>query len=325
MTTITNSNPHWKDFYSEYERYISMVEIRPNRKLAVLNIVNQNKNNPFVFFIHGACARMSQFESLIKALSPKFNIIAFDRIGCGYSSKPTEYSSYNDISIFLDLCALFENYIPQSSIHHKHEILIISHSFGCSQTIKLLSKFSNSSVYNYDVKSVILIGAASLILGKNLPLFTTSLFSLPHWILEYLSSALAKGFRTKGIHPNAKKVNELEKTFAGVNPPYMYTAFYLQIIPCSDMEFKTFCKSGINTMIIHGIDDGIVSIKNAKTLFNKLNKYHDENKNYLVQFSSIKEASHQVMQEKPQIVYDIIDNFWSKCCNPTATSNANQF
>ena len=104
---VNEDNPHWRDFYCHYQQFIDIIEIRHNRKLAVLNIACQDKDAPYAFFVHGACARMAQFEGLIQNLSNKFNIIAFDRIGCGYSHKPKEYISYNDTNIFIDLCLLF--------------------------------------------------------------------------------------------------------------------------------------------------------------------------------------------------------------------------
>ena len=42
------------------------------------------------------------------------------------STKPTEYEAYHDVQIFADLCAIFEQYIPQSSTlqNTEHEIMI---------------------------------------------------------------------------------------------------------------------------------------------------------------------------------------------------------
>ena len=262
---VNKGAPHWRDFYSHYQQYIELIEIRKARKLAVLNM--HCKGKPYVFFIHGACARMSQFEELIQNLSTNFSIIAFDRIGCGYSQKPQQYPSYNDINIFMDLCLLFQKYLPQSSLlqNTKHEILIIAHSFGCLQTIRLLSKFGNSSNYNYLVRSVVLIApAASLILGKqSMPWIIKRIFSLPHCILQYLSPYLAASFRKSAIHSSSKHIEELELTFAGYNKPFMYSSFYLQMKPCNDQQFKLFTNYNINTLIIHGKYDKIVKLKDC--------------------------------------------------------------
>eukprot|EP00483_Globobulimina_turgida_P008051 UN08067 len=104
---VDDTSPHWMDFYVAYKQYIGMAEIRAGRKLAVLHIAHKNMKAPYAFFIHGACARMSQFEQLIKNLALTCNIIAFDRIGCGISDKPKRYHAYDDTNIFADLCALF--------------------------------------------------------------------------------------------------------------------------------------------------------------------------------------------------------------------------
>merc|ERR1719249_86197 len=121
------------DFYCRYDSHIEVVEIRPHREIAILQIpsADQSTTAPTAFFIHGSCARMGQFESLIEALSPSFHIIAFDRIGCGMSSKPTEFEAYHDVQIFADLCAIFEQFIPQSSAlqNTENKIMIIGHSF----------------------------------------------------------------------------------------------------------------------------------------------------------------------------------------------------
>ena len=313
---VNEEQPHWKDFYCNNEEYIEIVEIRKNRKLAVLNIrCRDNDNAPYIFFIHGACARMSQFEGLIKNLSPKFNIIAFDRIGCGLSHKPKEYDTYNDSNIFIDLCLLFEKYLPQSSslINKKHEILIISHSFGCQQTIKLLSKFGNSSNYNYLIRSVVLIGPPSLILGKSMPWMLKKLFSLPHWILDYLSPSLSASFRKNAIHSSSTHIHDLELTFAGHNKPFMFSSFYLQIEPCNDTQLQSFANFNVNTLIINGQHDKITTIKHAQQLVEKLEICRSQqNKENLIELKIIQDTSHQCMQEKPDKVTDFIMQFWDK-------------
>eukprot|EP01084_Bolivina_argentea_P164771 286406_1 len=157
---IDPSQLHWKDFYVEYEAHISIVEVRKDRKLAMLNLPHKDKDAPFAFFIHGACARMGQFKALIKYLSQSFNIVAFDRIGCGYSDRPNQDNAYNGQPIFLDLCALFQTYAPV-----KKQILIISHSFGCSQSIRLYSKYGDASTYEYNIRSIVLMAPHPFILG----------------------------------------------------------------------------------------------------------------------------------------------------------------
>eukprot|EP01084_Bolivina_argentea_P209466 356795_1 len=312
---VDEKSPHWMDFYVNYQQFINKTEIRPNRTLAVLNIPHKNINAPYAFFIHGSCARMGQFESLIKDLSLKFNVIAFDRIGCGISDKPKPYKSYHDINIFTDLCTIFQTYIPQSSPlqNKKHEILIISHSFGCLQAIKLLSKFGNGSNYNYLVKAVILIGPPSLVLGQPLPFIATTIFSLPHVVLDYISPYLSASFRNSAIHSNSKAVNDLELTFSGWNPSFMFASFYKQIIPCTDKEFETYCGYKINTMVVHGKYDKLCSMKTMKGIMDKLNKYKRNNQDCLQELTIVENASHQSMQEQPKIVLDAIGQFWSKC------------
>ena len=64
---IDEANPHWMDFYSRYEANIDMVAVhstRPDRKLAILEIPNENLDAPYAFFIHGSCARMGLFHSI---------------------------------------------------------------------------------------------------------------------------------------------------------------------------------------------------------------------------------------------------------------------
>eukprot|EP01084_Bolivina_argentea_P126764 224372_1 len=296
---------HWKDFYTQYKAYITIDEIRKNRKLAVLSIQHKNKNAPFVFLIHGACARMGQFKSLIEHLSNNFNIIAFDRIGCGYSNKPKEATQYKGAEIFFDLCALFEKYIPQQK-----NILIIAHSFGCSQATRLYAKYGNYSVYKYNIQSIILLAAHPFILGENIPITIKGVMSLPNFALNYMGASMSATFREKAIYSKSKKVLDEELTYANINPPFMYSSFYLGIIPCSDNEFKIFCKNGVNVMVIHGKYDQMVTLENSQNVVKKFKDLLD--KKYLLQFEIIDNCSHQIMQEQPDIVHKFVDGFWTK-------------
>lgn len=261
-----------------------------------------------------------QFESLIELLSPSFHIIAFDRIGCGMSSKPTEFEAYHDVQIFADLCAIFERYIPQSSTLQdtKHEIMIIGHSFGCCQTVKLMAKYGQSPDHNFLVRAAILIGPPALILGHPMPWMPWAIFSLPHFILERMSSGLSASFRKSAIAPDSKKVHDLEETFAGWNKPSMYTSFYLQIDPVTEEQLKAFCQCGINTMVLHGAGDGLVSLDSINTLVDKMKEHREEEQmQNLVNMEVISKASHQCMQEDPLYVSKAIEQIWFRSTENT--------
>ena len=139
-----------------------MIEVRPNRKLCILNIPSLAKKKNYAFFTLGINARMSQFESQIEQFkSMDYNIIAFDRIGCGYSDKPLTPESYRESEIFADLCKIWSDYIPQTSklTNDISNIIIIGHSYGTLQTMRLLNKYHlNSSTYGYNISGVILLG-----------------------------------------------------------------------------------------------------------------------------------------------------------------------
>ena len=313
---VDDHNPHWLDFYSRNDKHIKMIQIRPNRKIAVLHIPHKDSNAPYAFFIHGSCARMGQFEALIADLRPKFHIIAFDRIGCGISAKPTAYETYSSVNIFGDLCAIFKKYIPQSSSlqHSHHSITLIGHSFGCLQAIKLLAKYGNAPHYNYLIKSVILIGAPSLCLGEKLPFVARALFSLPYWFLEKLSPSLSEGFRKNAIHSDSHHVHAVEESFSGHNKAFMFSAFYSQIIPCKEEVLETFCSHGMNVLIIHGEHDKIVPVKHGQDLFDKMRECQGKKKkNNLIEIEIVSGVSHQCMQEDPERVLKLMTYFWDKC------------
>ena len=316
MHKIDKNKPHWMDFYARNEQNIKMVEIKPKRHIAVLELPRKDiKNASYAFFIHGSCARMGQFDSLIEQLAPNFHIVAFDRIGCGVSDKPVAYDTYSAANIFYDLCALFTSYIPQSSTlqNKRHAITIIGHSFGCLQAMKLVAKYGKHPNHNYLLDSVILIGAPSLCIGDNLPLVARGLFSLPYWLLDRLSPSLSDGFRKNGIHADSKSVHALEETFAGHNKPFMFAVFYSQIVPCSEEEFEAFCAAGVNVLVVHGESDKIVPVKQGEDLLKKMKASKARKLDNLVEFEVMSGVSHQCMQEDPKTLLQILEAFWTKC------------
>ena len=113
-STSTNK---WEEWYKSNDNFISKEDVRKDRKLCVFKSIDEKNRSKYAFFIHGACARMGQLEHQIAYFRDELecNVIAFDRIGCGKSSKPNDWNAYSDSEIFQDLCALFEKYIPKST------------------------------------------------------------------------------------------------------------------------------------------------------------------------------------------------------------------
>ena len=93
-----------KFYYSKKNcKKISKIFVRPNRKICIY-YKDFGFDKPLLFFIHGSCARMGQFEEQIKFFESKklFTILAYDQFGCGKSDKPKNWNAYSAKNLLQD-------------------------------------------------------------------------------------------------------------------------------------------------------------------------------------------------------------------------------
>ena len=83
---------------------VEMEEVRAGRVLAVYR--KPRRHAPLAVFIHGSCARMTQWRAQSEHLTATHGVLAFDLLGCGRSEKPRGWNCYSIDEHLADVLAL---------------------------------------------------------------------------------------------------------------------------------------------------------------------------------------------------------------------------
>eukprot|EP00884_Botryococcus_braunii_P009759 jgi/Botrbrau1/18785/Bobra.0386s0101.1 len=272
-------------------------EIRPGRQLWV-EVLKGSKDGRFfpssavVVFVHGACANLEQFRGQKDVLvEAGLTTILYDHLGCGKSAKPrSPPTAYHPDEMTADLHQLLQRYTKG----FKH-IYIIGHSFGTGMVTRVVAEAGDR------VRGVVLLGAVS---PQPVPQAPLRIFSLPECVLGWLQPLLTQGFLERAFHAHTFKEQpdlvETERKSANSNPPYMFKAFHTQARhmwhPAE--RFQGWLKKVTpKTLVIAGEDDRLTPVQMASDVVASL-----PNAELVV----IPHAGHQVMQEKPEEVNQLI-------------------
>ena len=219
---------------------VDLVEIRPGRSIAVHircrglsgspNQPPPENPPPRLFFVHGSCASMLQYRALIDHLSGAgHEVIAYDFLGCGRSSKPLSWSAYDFAELRSDLIAVIDRYsggAGDDSTRTKN--VLVCHSAGCSLGIGVAARGAGAAY----VDGMVLMG------GPAGPYRAHPVFYLPVPILDRLQPTLSAGFESLALHPRTfegsteerKEALALAKDTNGSNPMSMCKAYYRQMV-----------------------------------------------------------------------------------------------
>ena len=286
-----------------------LIEIRHDRRIYV-DIDEGDKDDDssesslVVLLIHGSCAHSGQWDAQVNWLrkqaqqkpSPR-RIVRYDYFGCGKSMKPSDNAStiYSASEHYADLLAIYERYCTSNC-----KVWVFGHSFGCSMALRLAAE------KNEEICKLVLMSPPSLDFGNTLPW----IFSLPVWVLKWIQPLLTDGFITRAFHPNtAEKQPELidsERSVSNANPPYMFKAFYQSMVNYYNTEANEEARSTWfetvknRVFIIRGENDQIAPIDGSKQLVQQLESS---------QLSEVGSASHQVMQEQPDMVNELLATY----------------
>ena len=114
------------------KRDYKMIEIRDGRaKMRVLELNGPKdvKSKITFLFVHGSCASMEQYLSLMDILASEgHRCVAYDVIGCGGSEKPDgwyQWKAYNTEELLLDLDSFVKIYANPDSAN-----ILVGHSYG---------------------------------------------------------------------------------------------------------------------------------------------------------------------------------------------------
>lgn len=265
---------------------VDHVEVRPGRTLAVHH--RPGSNGVRLFFVHGSCASMLQFQAMIAHFaSLGHELIAYDWFGCGRSPKPRDWYAYCTAELSKDLAAVVDKYGGPSAAVQKKNVLVC-HSAGCSLGLEFASQSSTP------VDGLCLLAA----LGGLSKFPVHPVFYLPALVLTWIQPTLSAGFEglalsektREGASEDRRAVLALAKDVNGSNPMYMCKAYYRQVsLPSDDVVRAAGARVPI--VLLCGAEDKLVPSSLSEALLPLLPA---ETTMHLVP-----ETSHQLMQEDP--------------------------
>ena len=274
---------------------IELVEIRPGRSLAIHRRGGDAIHR--LFFVHGSCASMLQYHALIEHFADGgHEVIAFDFFGCGRSPKPDTWNAYGFAELRLDLAAVVERYGGSEGCSRQN--VLVCHSAGCALGLGLVGSGSVPS----RIHGMCLLGGFATI--PPMP----PIFYLPRIVLDWLQPKLSAGFEGLALHEKTRAaatdrrraVLTLVRESNGSNAMYMCKAYYRQLTAPTTDEIRL---AGVRTpiMLIAGSDDKIISLPQVEALKALLPSG--------TQLRIVPESSHQMMQEEPIAVGELVEEF----------------
>lgn len=270
-----------------------MIEIRPGRRIRVRDIVYSESTRASMFFVHGSCATLDQFDELLQSMETFlkdncFSVHLFDAVGCGSSDKPCEHSYYSECELQADLVSVFERSKSDTNF-------IVAHSYGTSQALKLCSQMREET--KRTVKGIILISGAMGLPGGGHPIMI-----LPCFLLNWIQPSLSSAFVRAAFHESAPPFL-LERALrrSNSNPMYMCKNFYRQT---EWFRIEDAATIAVKALVIHGKDDKVLSADHSRIMADVLP--HAE-------LRLIERSSHQVVEEKPDETAAAIQTFVLTC------------
>mmetsp|Transcript_12231 Transcript_12231/g.15874 ORF Transcript_12231/g.15874 Transcript_12231/m.15874 type:complete len:295 (+) Transcript_12231:19-903(+) len=256
------------------------ITIRPGRDVFLYQHKHASEDVPTIFLVHGACASMTQFASIIEVLKEKYSIVTYDLYGCGNSPKPESWSAYATEEHKSDLFAVYKHFASKVNF-------AIGHSFGSSLVMSLASVGSVKHLHG-----MVLIGSTAS-MGE-----APIIFKLPVWVLNCLQSTLSRDFVRRAYTSSAsQKLKDGCLALCNQNPMFMCKAFYQQAKWIKEDKIRFIPDPAL---IIHGKDDQILPLSGAEKLSKTLP---------MSKIEVIENASHLVIEEHPEKVVSLVENF----------------
>eukprot|EP01060_Flectonema_neradi_P038354 TRINITY_DN8008_c0_g1_i1.p1 TRINITY_DN8008_c0_g1~~TRINITY_DN8008_c0_g1_i1.p1 ORF type:complete len:328 (+),score=39.62 TRINITY_DN8008_c0_g1_i1:41-1024(+) len=275
-------------FYKRHADHIKKLKFH-NQTIVVLDKPG-DANKEVILFIHGSCARMGQWEHQIAAFADHgHRVVAYDAIGCGQSDKPDNKDMYQP-SKFVDTADFIIQNVIASCPKRKAKVVIAGHSFGTYVALRVAER--NLSLVSHKV----LIGGTAM--WQDIPGMKSKLaiFGLPNVMLWYLRPILGMSFQKLALSKKAcHRLRRQEAEASSRNPVYMFAHFWRSI---HQLEQPVF--TDIPSLCLTGVDDQITPPGKCSSLCQMLPN---------ATFGIVEGASHQVMQEEPAQVNEMILSF----------------
>jgi len=281
------------------------VELRPGRRVHLLHhFAPGGSPAARVLLCHGSMASMSQYRAIIERLMCRkdLDILAYDWLGCGASSKPRDWEAYSTPNLLSDLEAAYRLLLGQDSPSCTAPAVLVGHSFGTSLVMQLAADLAAASPAKAagalpPPTALCLMspsdGASAA--GK------TGLFYLPETCLRLLQPVLTASFTRMAFHPETSDDVKAEgNTISAANEMHVCKAFYRQMSWCQP---QVTAMAG-PALILHGEEDGVVEVDEGRRVADGFEGQ--------VAFRTLARASHQLMMEQPAetgaLLEALIDN-----------------
>jgi abhydrolase domain-containing protein 8 len=281
---------------------IEMVEIRPGRRIAVHQRGSPNQDT--VLLVHGSMATMLQWTAQIEALASKgHRVVAYDWLGMGRAEKPDGWEVYSPAEHFADLLAVVAKFCAGPGKLH-----VFGHSAGCSLALRLAAAAKGTSGDLPPVGEPPPKAPTSLVLVSPPLTFGVPawLFRLPSFVLEWMRPGLDQNFIAAAMHPKTREAATPEHqrltAFAAENcrnnPFHVVKPYYRQFaVPSPEVVSAALSGREQSVLFVCGADD-LITPSAAHAIPMRAAHLGSTSREVLL----VPEASHQVMEEKPEAV-----------------------
>lgn len=247
--------------------------------------------------VHGTCSTEEQYHAVLHALDRqvgeshvkiRIDCLLYDFMGCNRSPILTDWDAYDNSESVSDLEALVAKYTSDSA-----PVVIVGHSYGPTIILKMLQKrpipnlvgciFIGTSVRNKDLAPA----------DGGHPLMY-----LPVFLLNCLQKAMTNAFVEMAIHPDHAVLKEVVRKSSDGNDMGMAKGYHRHMKFATEEDLDVV--RSLPALVVHGVDDGVISVKCGQHLANQLPKS---------KLVVVEKASHLVTIEQPDEVAQAVLRF----------------
>lgn len=298
--------------------------VRPGRKLFVRQVCLRQRADDDsdstsgaaaaaalrIVFVHGTCATERQFQLLLDAMDRQIcarnagtekdlstltsiHCLLYDLVGCGQSPPfidipGNQWDAYATEESMADMLALLEKYCVGDD--KKLPTILLGHSYGPNLFLRLLEKHTRLPTL-IDLQGIILMSTAVRCPHLTQPDGGHVIMRLPIVVLNCLKSFLTEAFIRMAVHPSHGELQQAVRQDSNSNSMQVAKAYHRHMIWAPTSVLQTTFMKQAPVLIVHGVDDGIISVQCAHYLANQLPQS---------QFVSVDHASHLIMMEEPE-------------------------
>ena len=291
-----NASKMVDSYANRFSADLTSVDIRPGRCITILHRSPEPINGSprgLIIFVHGSCARMQQLVALMDGFFNRgYEIIAYDALGCGLSSKPVGEALYFTGEMYEDMTAVICKYTSERG---KMATCVMGHSFGGAMVTKFAASSESSSLC---MSAVSLCQPAGLTAHKK----AMSIFKYPISVLWLIRPLLGLKARELLFGPKAtEELRRQEREASARNPVHMFRSFY------NGYDISFFSPDVVGTelhipVLFLGAEcDRVCPAADVKAVADRFKR----SSHYRI----VRECGHQCMQEDPAQVMDLVTNF----------------